>query len=96
MKKIFYFLTLSLLLLNPHLLEARNVGDLRTIAQAGGSIEIDLAKKTYSLGELINLATSLNHGASLTLHLAKNTNLTAQQCAQIARAKPGKVKFIFD
>lgn len=70
------------------------VNELRQIALSGGSIIVDLDKKHYTVSALVNAASSLSHGANLTIK-ESDGNLTATQCQQIARAKPGQMKFWF-
>lgn len=74
----------------------KSTSELRLIAQAGGSLIVDLSKHSYSASELIAIASSLSHGASLTIRMRQDgSELSATQCAQIARAKPGQVRFWF-
>lgn len=87
---------IALLLATPCLAAEKSTSELRLIAQAGGSLIVDLSKHSYSASELIAIASSLSHGASLTIRMRQDgSELSATQCAQIARAKPGQVRFWF-
>ncbi len=94
MRLVFLCLTF-LLLASPCPAAEKNVSELRIIAQAGGSLVLDMSKHAYSTSELIAIASSLNHGASLTIRMQGSPELSTAQCAQIARAKPGQVRFWF-
>ncbi|RRD69055.1 MULTISPECIES: hypothetical protein [unclassified Desulfovibrio] len=85
---------LCALLTSPCLAGEKNVTELRQIAQAGGSLIVDMDKRRYTVTELINVASALIQGATLTIKMDDNA-LTVTQCAQIARAKPGQVRFWF-
>lgn len=81
---------------HPCLAAEKSTSELRLIAQAGGSLIVDLSKHGYSASELIAIASSLSHGASLTIRMRQDgSELSTTQCAQIARAKPGQVRFWF-
>lgn len=67
---------------------------LKQITQAGGSLILDLEKYPYSVSQLADLASSLKFQATLTIK-ASPKSLSAAQCAQIAKARPGQVIFWF-
>lgn len=69
--------------------------ELRRIADAGGSIGVNLDARKYSPNELMLIAQSLKHGAILTIKM-KQQHLTANECVRIAHANPGRVRFVFD
>lgn len=93
---IFSLCLIALLLTSPCLAAGKSTSELRLIAQAGGSLVLDMSKHAYSTSELIAIASSLRHGASLTIRMRQDgSELSATQCAQIARAKPGQVRFWF-
>ena len=96
MNKILLFFLAIFLLTSPCLATEKSTSELRLIGQAGGSRIVDLSKHGYSASELIAIASSLSHGASLTIRMRQDgSELSATQCAQIARAKPGQVRFWF-
>ncbi|WP_302737749.1 hypothetical protein [uncultured Desulfovibrio sp.] len=93
---IFSLCLIALLLTSPCLAAEKSTSELRLIAQAGGSLIVDLSKHGYSASELIAIASSLSHGTSLTIRMRQDgSELSIAQCAQIARAKPGQVRFWF-
>lgn len=67
---------------------------LKQITQAGGSLIVDLDKQSYTVSQLLDLASSLKFQATLTIKMGQS-HLSATQCAQIARARPGQVVFWF-
>lgn len=85
---------LYVLLASPCLAGEKTVAELCQIAQAGGSLLVDLDKRLYSTIELATIAATLNHGATLTIKMGDNA-LSVSQCTQITRAKPGQVQFWF-
>lgn len=80
----------------PQLARAQEPGipALMQITQAGGSLVLDLDKSRYTVTQLVSLAASLKYQATLTIKLGSKP-LTAVQCAQIAKARPGQVVFWF-
>lgn len=72
----------------------KTVAELRMIAQAGGSLILDLDKHAYSASELHTIAASLHKEATLTI-LAGPSALSAAECARIAKVAPGRVIFRF-
>lgn len=93
--KILSGLMLLLLLASPAAAAAtKNTQELRQIAQAGGSLIIDLERNSYSVSELRQIALSLNHGATLTIRTGSKS-LSVPECLQIIQARPGQVKFWF-
>lgn len=73
----------------------KSANELRLITSAGDSLIVDLRRHGYSVSELIAIASSLNHGASLTIRMQGSPELSTAQCIQIAKAKPGQVRFWF-
>ena len=72
-----------------------SVNELRQIAQAGGSIVVDLEERDYSVTELAVVAAALAHGATLTIRVSDRKRLPVAQCLQIAKTRPGQVCFWF-
>ena len=96
MRKLLLSLCLAALLAVPALAAGgMNVNDLRQIAQAGGSIIVDLDDRAYSVTELAAVAAALAHGATLTVKMDGKVRLSVTQCVQIAKARPGQVTFWF-
>ena len=92
--KIISGLLLLLLLASPAIAASKNTQELRQIAQAGGSLIIDLDRSSYSVSELRQIALSLNHGATLTIRTGSKS-LSVPECLQIIQARPGHVRFWF-
>lgn len=74
--------------------EEPSVNMLKQITQAGGSLIIDLEKQSYTVSQLLDLASSLKYQSTLTIKTGKG-RLSPVQCAQIASAKPGQIIFWF-
>ena len=74
--------------------ERLSVAELKLITQAGGALIIDLESQPLTVVQLADLAASLKFQATLTIKMGRKP-LTATQCAQVARARPGQVIFWF-
>lgn len=85
------------LLAMPALAQGREMtsSELRQIVQAGGSLIVELEKHNLSVSELAMLAGNLKEKATLTIKTGPRAGLTANQCAQIVRARSGQVIFWF-
>ena len=67
--------------------------ELRQIAQAGGSLILDMDEHKYSVTELVSVAKVLSNDATLTIRMGDGQRLTLAQCLQITKARPGRVRF---
>lgn len=95
MRRILLFCLVVLLVASPCMAARKSVSELRLIAQAGASLIVDIDRDNYSVTELVVIASSLSHGATLTIKTQDGSAFSTAQYAQIAKAKPGQVCFWF-
>lgn len=93
MKKFLVVLFVALVCAQPYMARGavKSAVELRQIAQAGGSLIIELANSGYSMAELLQIAQSLAAGATLTLKIDRAGRYSTAQLLQIVKARPGKI-----
>lgn len=93
MKTLYIFIAFFIMSI-PAYAEGPPINMLKEITMAGGSLIVDLDKQQYTVSQLVDLASSLKFQSTLTIKSDAKT-LSATQCAQIAKARPGQVIFWF-
>jgi predicted S18 family serine protease len=71
-------------------MQRRSTEELCEVARAGGGITI--YADTWPVDELVRIASSLEHGAALTLHGMSMRSV--EELCKIASAAPGRVTFV--
>ena len=71
----------------------KSVSELRQLAQAGGSLIVDMRNRRYTVTELLTIAAGLLPEATLTVKMDRGDELSAEECLQLARSHPGQIRF---
>ena len=96
MKKHLFIACLTVLLIAaPCMAGEKSVSELRQIAQAGGSLIVDMRHRPYTLTELLTIAAGLQPDATLTVRMDRGKELSTTECLQLARTHPGQIRFWF-
>ena len=97
MKKSLLVVGLAVLLsaATPCMAGEKSVSELRQIAQAGGSLIVDMRHRRYTVTELLTIAAGLQPDATLTVRMDRGNELSTAECLQLAQTHPGQIRFWF-